>query len=275
MDQSVVCPASVERSASEKEFVMGQLSRTLKSWVWLLLWVGLAVQFANAQSGRYPPADDAWDGTSYRALVQRVETEGLPLPTLSDSATKPIFERMVNIDNIPLRMGLNQSLSVTIRFQRLDGALQPIHKLVTLYFNEMQNGKPYGQELARLMVYESRVSAALLNLAEPYLSTLPKDKRYQVHVDYLNQVKSGARQLYFGLVQSMIEPHRYSKSDILNIISIALDGLSSYQPIFTNQDRLDLVQKLTQQVSITTDHELKTALARLRDAIEHRGTRTD
>jgi hypothetical protein len=254
---------------------MGQLLKMLKASVWLLLWGGLAVQSANAQSGRYPPADDAWDGTSYRALVQRVETEGLALPTLSDAATKPIFERMVNVDNIPLRMGLNQNLSVTIRFQRLDGALQPIHNLVVLYSSEMQKGKPYGQELARLMVYESKVSAALLNLVEPYLSTLPKDRRYQIHVDYLNQVRSDARQLYFGLVQSMIETHRYSKADILNMIAIALDGLPSYQPILTNPDRLDLARRLTQHISISTDQELKTALTRLRDATEHRRLRTE
>jgi hypothetical protein len=253
---------------------MGQVFKMLKSSVCLLLCGGLAILSANAQSRGYPPADDAWDGTSYRALVQRVETEGLPLPTLSDSATKPIFERMVNVDNIPLRMGLNQNLSVTIRFQRLDGALQPIHKLVVLYFNEIQKGKSYDQELARLMVYESKVSAALLNLIEPYLSTLPKDRRYQIHVDYANQVKDGARQLYFGLVQSVMETRRYSKTDVLKMIAIALDGLPSYQPILTNPDRLDLVQRLTQHISTTTDQELKTALAQLRDAIEHRRPRT-
>ena len=247
---------------------MGQLFKILKSSVWLLVWGALAVQSANAQNGRYPPADEAWDGTSYRALVQRVETEGLPLPTLSNSATKPIFERMVNVDNIPLRMGLNRDLSTTMRFQRLDSALQPIHKLVILYSNETQKGKPYAQELARLMIYESKISAALLDLSEPYLSTLTKDKRYQVHVAYLDEVKSGARQNYSGLVQGMTETRLYSKSDILKMIGAALDGLTSYQPIFTNQDRLNLVQRLTQQISVTTDQELKTALTLLRDAIE-------
>ena len=88
----------------------------------------------------------------------------MPLPTLADAATKPVFERMVNDDNIPLRMGLNRALSVTIRFQRLDSALPAIHKLVVLYSKETQKGKPYASELARLMVYEAKVSAALLDL---------------------------------------------------------------------------------------------------------------
>ena len=117
----------------------------------------------------------------------------------------------------------------------------------------------------------SKVSAALLDLSEPYLSTLAKDRRYQVHVDYHDRMKSGARQTYSGLVQGMTETSRYSKSDILKMIGVALDGLPSYQPILTSQDRLDLVQRLAQQIAITTDQELKAALTRLRDAIERRG----
>jgi hypothetical protein len=254
--------------------LMGQPFRILQSAAWLLLWGALAVHSANAQSGRYPPADEAWDGTSYRALVERVETEGLPLPTLSNAATKPVFERMISVDNIPLRMGSNKALSTTIRFQRLDSALQPMRKLVTLYFNETQKGKPFATELARLTIYEAKISAALLDISEAYLATLANDKRYQVHVTYLDQVKRDARRIYSGLVQGIIDTHLHSKTDILGMIDGALDGLPSYQPIFTNQDRLDLVQRLTQHIATTTDHELKTALTGLRDAIQHRQIRT-
>jgi hypothetical protein len=253
---------------------MGQLCKMLKSSVWLLVWGALAVQSANAQSVRYPPDDEPWDGTTYRALVERVETNSLPLPTLSDAGTKKVFERMVNVDNIPLRMGLNRDLSVTMRFQRLDSALQPIHKLAVLYSNEAQKGKPYGRELARLMVYETKVSAALLDVSEAYLATLATDKRYQVHVDYLAQVKSGARQLYADLVQGMAETGRHSKADILAMIEGALDGLPPHQEIFSSQDRRTLVEKLTKTISATTDQDLKKALTGLRDAIEHRQIRT-
>ena len=87
-------------------------------------------------------------------------------------------------------------------------------------------------------------------------------------------MKSDARQLYSDLVQGMTETRRYSKSDILRMIGGAHDGLPSFLPIFTEQDRLDLVQRLTQQISKTTDQELKKALTELRDAIVHRRART-
>jgi hypothetical protein len=254
---------------------MGQLFRMLRASVWLLVLAGLAVQSADAQNNRYPPADDAWDGTSYRALLERLETEGLALPTMSDAATNKIFERMVSSDNIPLRVGLNPDFSVAIRFQRLDGALQPIHDLVALYSNEIQKGKSYGSELHRLMAYESRITAALLSLSDAYLSTLSKDKRYQVHVDYINRLKRDARQLYLNLVQAIIEPRLRSKSDTLNLITVAFDGLPAYQQVLTSQDRADLLQKLAEPISVATDQELKAPLVQLRDAIENRRSRTE
>jgi len=194
---------------------------------------------------------------------------------LSDTVTNKIFERMVSSDNIPLRVGLNRDLSVAIRFQRLDGALQPIHNLVVLYFNETQKGKSYGRELHRLMAYESKITAALLNLSDAYLSTLAQDKRFQVHVDYISQLKRDARQLYVNLVQAIIEPRLRSKSDTLNLIAVALDGLPSYQQVLTSQDRVNLLQRLTEQISVTTDQELKAPLVQLRDAIENRRSRTE
>jgi hypothetical protein len=72
----------------------------------------------------------------------------------------------------------------------------------------------------------------------------------------------------------MAETRRYSKSDILRMIGGAHDGLPSFQPIFTDQDRQEHVQTLTQQISTTKDQELKKALTELRDAIVHRRART-
>jgi hypothetical protein len=252
---------------------MGQLLKIVTSSAWLLLCVVMAVQPADAQK-RYPSIDDAWDATDYRAVVQRVAKDGLELPTLADPATKPVFDRMVNTDNIPLRMGVNPELAATLRFQKLDGVLQPIHKLVALYATETQKGKPYATELARLMVYECKISGALLEVSEPFLATLTKDARYDARVADLNQIKTGARQIYSGIVQGVTDERLYSKPEILKMISGALADLPSYQLIFTDKDRLELTQKLAQRISTATDQELKDAMTQLRDAIEHRRMRT-
>jgi hypothetical protein len=252
---------------------MGQLIKILTASAWLLLGLVLAAQSASAQK-RYPSIDDAWDGTDYRAVIERVRKDGLELPTLADAATKPVFERMVNTDNIPLRMGLNKQMPVTIRFQKLDSALDPVHKLVVLYSEETKKGKPYAAELARMMIYESKISAAMLNLTEPLISSLDKDSRYQSRLDELQKLKDGARQLYADLVQRMTETRVHSKADILKMVGGALDELAAYQAVFTSQDRQGLTQKLTQQISATTDGELKKAMTELRDAIEHSRVRT-
>jgi hypothetical protein len=252
---------------------MGPAFKALTLSAWLSLGLVMAVQPAAAQN-RYPSIEDKWDGTDYRAVIQRVKKDGLQLPTLADAATKPVFERMVAIDNIPLHMGLNKELSTTIRFQRLDSALDPVHKLVVLYADEAQKGKPYAKELAILRVYEAKISAAMLNLHEPLLATLERNPRYQARVAELEQMKTDARQLYSGLVEGMTDTRLYAKPDILKMAGGALDELAAYQPIFTNEDRQSHVQKLTQQISTTTDQDLKKALTELRDAIQHGRVRT-
>lgn len=243
--------------------------KALMSSAWLLVFAMLAVQPANAQK-RYPSFEEAWDGSDYRALIQRVENDGLLLPTLADASTKLVFERMVHADNIPLRVGLNPKLSATIRFQKLSSALHPVHQLVVLYSSEMQKGQPCAAELARLMLYETKIAGALLDLSEPYLASLEKDKRYQAHVDDLDQMKGAALRLYSELVQRMTETSVHPKPEILAMIRGALEGLRSYDPILTDHHRQDLVRRLTQQISTTTDRELKAAFGELRDAIKNR-----
>jgi hypothetical protein len=254
---------------------MRHLFKIMMSSVWLVVSAVLAVQSASAQSGvEYPPADDPWDSTHYATLVDRVESNGLPLPTLSAAATKPVFERIVNPNNIPMRVGLNKELSVTLRFQKLDNARMPLHKLFILYLNETHKGKPYSAELARVMVYDAKATGALLSLGEPFLSTLEKGKSYDAQVANIDQIKSDGRELYASLVQSMTETQLYSKADMLKMIEGALNELPPYHAIFTEQNRHDLTQKLTKQISVTTDQQLKTGLTELRDAIEHRRVRT-
>jgi hypothetical protein len=54
------------------------------------------------------------------------------------------------------------------------------------------------------------------------------------------------------------------------MIGAAVAALPSYHPILTDQDRQDLVQKLTRQIPMTADQQLKTAMTELRDMLQHR-----
>lgn len=252
---------------------MGKLLKLLMSSTWLLIGIALIVQSANAQK-RYPSIDDAWDATDYRALVERVETGSLDLPRLSGGDTKSVFERMVAADNIPLRVGQNEKLSATVRYQKLQPVLKPLHQLITLYLSEAQKGKPYATELAMLKVYETKASSTLLNIHKPYLATFEQDERYHVHVGLLDKMKDSARELYSELLQSMTETNLYSRSDILVMVEGAINALPAYHPIFTDQDRKDHTNSLAKQISATNDQQLKTALTELHDAIKNGRIRT-
>lgn len=247
---------------------MTQLFRTLMSPVCLFLCLFLAAQAANAQK-RYPAFEDAWDATDYRAVVQRIEDDGLALPTLAGEDTKPVFERMVAADNIPIIMGQNEELAITVRYQKLRPLLKPLHQIIDFYSNEAKNGKPYSTELARLKVYETKAAGTLLDLGDPFLATLKMDPRYKTHVALMDEMKNGARDLYTGLVTSMGDTSLYSKSDILVMIEGALSAIPSYHPVFTDENRQTLTKALSQQIDATSDQELKAGLTELHDAIKH------
>ncbi|NJM35561.1 MAG: hypothetical protein HC850_13645 [Rhodomicrobium sp.] len=248
---------------------MGKPFRILTSIALLFLCAVLAAHPAGAQK-RYPPIEEAWDATDYRALVQRIENDGLDLPTLSSGSTKPVFERMVHSDNIPLRMGLNKDLAITIRYQRLEPLLQPLHKLIAIYAKEAEKGKPYATELARLKVYASKAGSALLEIIDPFLATLPKDRRYPAIAAEFDKTKNKVRDIYSELVESMAETKRYSKSDILAMAGGAINALPAYQTILADPDRQKLMKSLSQQIAAAGDPQVKTVLTELRDAIEHK-----
>ncbi|MBX2805713.1 MAG: hypothetical protein KTR19_07065 [Hyphomicrobiales bacterium] len=233
--------------------------------------MALITQSANAQK-RYPNYEDPWDATDYRALVERVEGDGLELPTLAGN--QEVFLRLVASDNIPLHMGQNPDLAITVRYQKLQPILKPLHQLIDMYSNGAQEGKNYASELARLMVYESKAAGALLEIGDPFLETLKMDPRYQTHVALHKQSQDNARDVYSSLVEKMADTDRYSKADILFMADGAINALPSYHPIFTDADRKKLTEMLAKQISATSDQEVKTALTELQDSIKNGRIRT-
>ena len=58
---------------------------------------------AQAQSA-YPPTNRPWNPGDYRALQASIKSGKAKLPSLSDPATKAVFERMIAKDNTPLHV---------------------------------------------------------------------------------------------------------------------------------------------------------------------------
>lgn len=234
----------------------------------LLLCFFAALTPASAEK-RYPAFEDPWDATDYRALVQRIENNGLELPTLSNGETKPVFERMVDPNNIPQRMGKNKNLDITIRFQRLDPLLKPLQQLIVFYSVEIEKGKPYAKELTKIKICTLNASAAWLDILDPFVESLPKNKSYNAVVEDLNKAKINARELYLDVLKSVAMTNIYSKAEALEMTKSALDALPPYLSILTDEDKVGFVRMLSQQISTTNDPHLKTALTELRDAIKH------
>src|SRR5262245_50215251 len=97
----------------------------------VLLPVLLAVQPALAQKPVYPATDRAWSSADYRDLNELIKSGKAPLPALADPVGRPVFERMVNLQN--LEIGRTKSLPIGTRLQEVLGMVDGIRMLLVAY----------------------------------------------------------------------------------------------------------------------------------------------
>lgn len=240
---------------------------------WPLIWTllaGLALQPAYGQdrgASPYPPADRPWNSADYRALMDMVRSGQAPLPTLADPSGKAVFERMVNVENTALWMARKQELSAGVRMQEMAATLESVNALLMAYLSEAQKGKPYDREMAKLMIYVFTLTGMSIGVADEFMATMPKDDRYETRMAGLRQMQQGSRTVLAGMVQSIAETRFYSKASTLELVGSVVTHLPSFQRILTDQDRQDHLRRIGQQLGMTTDREVKSALMAMRDAI--------
>ena len=239
---------------------------------WPLIWTllaALALQPAYGQNrgSGYPPADRPWNSTDYRGLMDIVRSGQAPLPTLADPSGKPVFERMISVQNTALWAARKQEMSAGVRLQEIAATLEAVNALLMAYLSEAQKGKPYDREMAKLMVYVFTLTGTSIGVADEFIATMPKDAKYETRMAGLRQMQQGHRTVLAGMVQSIAETQFYSKASTLDMVGSVVTHLPSFQRILTDQDRQDHLRRIGQQLGMTTDREVKSALMAMRDAI--------
>jgi hypothetical protein len=225
----------------------------------------VAVPAAFAQTPAVPALDRAWGAAEYRDLNELIKSGKAPLPTLTDPATRPVFERVVNLRN--LDVAANKSLPVGARLQEMLGVLDGTRTLLVAYVTQAQAGKPHERELAKMQVFMLAVATASLNVANEFLPTIPKDDRYQTRMAGFEQMRQGFRTMVGGVVQSVAETTFYSKESTIELVQGIIAYLPSMQQVLSDQDRQDYAKRIGDQLAATTDPDLKAALGRLQAAL--------
>jgi hypothetical protein len=201
----------------------------------------LVAQAELAQKPVYPASDRAWNAADYRDLNELIKSGKAPLPTLADPVSRPVFERLVNLQN--LEIARSKSLPIGSRLQEILGMFDVTRTLVAGYIAEAQKGKPYERELAKVQVYLLAQSSVILDVVNEFLPTIPKDNKYQARMAGFEKMKQGMRTIMAGVIESTSETGFYSKESTLELVQGIITYLPSMQPVLTDQDRQDFAPR--------------------------------
>ena len=110
-------------------------------------------------------------------------------------------------------------------------------------------------------------STVMLDIANEFIPTIPKDANYQKRMAGFEQMKSGMRTIMSGAIESVGETHFYSKDSTLELVQGIITYLPGLRSVLTDQDRQDFARRVGRQIDAATDVEIKAALARLQTAL--------
>jgi hypothetical protein len=235
-----------------------------------LLLAALLMQPAAAQKpagAPWPPADRPWGSADYSSLVESIKSGRLPLPLLADPTGKPVFERIVSVQNVAHNLLRNKDMAAIVRLQEIMATLGSTEVLLGLYLSEAQKGAPYERELSKLMVHMISLAGNAIGLADEGLMTMPRDSKFAAREQGLLTMRQGARTIFAGVIQGISETHFFSKASTLEMAQGVVTYLPTFHSTLTDADRQEHQRRIGQQIDGTKDTEIKAALVQLRTAM--------
>lgn len=252
---------------------MAYMERHLKAVGWVTLWISLIIPMLGMMSAQtygapgYPPADRPWDATDYQRLRGLIVTGQQPLPTLADKASNAVFKRMISNQNVAQTKSRDKTISAGERMMALVTSLGAVQHMTVLYLKEVNKGKPYERELAKLLVYMLNTAGPSIKLGDEFIASMPRDDKYETRLGGMRQAHNGLAQIFSGAIVSISETHIYSKPSTLELVQASLDNLPAYQRILKTADRQKAIRIVERQLKATSDKDLQAGLTRLRDAL--------
>lgn len=245
----------------------------LKAVRWVFAPLLMAVLFAQPAAAQkpadapWPPVDRSWSSGDYRSLIENVKSGRLPLPLLTDPASKPVFERIVSDDNVANILPWNKQLPATVRLREVMGSLDAVGLLLALYLDETKKGKPHERELAKLMVQMISLAGSSIVLADEGMATMPRDSGFATREYGLQTMRQGARQIFAGVIQSITETHFFSKASMLEMARGVVTNLPSLRSTLTDAERQEHQRRIGQLINDAKDTEIKAALVQMHEAL--------
>jgi hypothetical protein len=213
-----------------------------------------------------PAPSHEWQGADYKTLLDLLQSGAVDLPTLADKDGSEIFARLVDTEN--LRFAQNRTLPLQTRlddFMQMMGAANAITKI---YIAKTGSGENLHRELAHQVGFSLHLTAALLDLVDELLPTIPKDDRHAVRMEGMKKVKSGAELVFRGAAVSLGERKIYTDQDVAHMLAAMSRTLPRMKTAFSDNFRTEASRTLTDRLAEATGEAEKATLRTIIDALK-------
>ncbi len=218
-----------------------------------------------------PAHDRGWGGQDMakggEILTSMAASTPDRLPRFQSAKSGPMFGRIVSPDNADLFR--NRTLPVNARMAQLDPYMGGCAAIFKAYWVAFEKHAVGGRDIIELMNNQLRTSAAALELADEFMSTVPADDpRLEVRRAGVEQMKRGNAMVVAGMVQSLTESGSYSVADRV----VLVDGLTQTLPGMLGRlpagSRQEIVARIASLAHDEALKDLRPAIVNLSSAVD-------
>lgn len=198
---------------------------------------------------KIPDINKPWASADYQRLLEALEkvdsSQANALPRRSGEFTGPIYQRMINQEN--LRALLNIYTPLELRQNEAREVLFRLKELMRLYFDFKAAKQPYAAEALGLMTYSLSQQAVLFTLTTEFWMTLSQtEQRSPVRLKGLSETKAAAAMLTSSSLDYLALTQQFGREELVLYsaeLSKRLPGLFVH---LSNSVRAGLVQRINQ-----------------------------
>jgi len=218
-------------------------------------------------SAGIPAAERPWILEDYKRALKILSQNKIPLPRLDDKYGKAILMRLTSSDLF--KVFQNRNTPVNLRLNACMDFGDTYNSIYKLYGTTLTNDHSYHSEFAALLAFFLKFAAVEAEVVEDFLPTLPKDDRYEVRVQGLNQMFRGAEGMFSAAEASLADTVFYSDSDFSLIIKAMAEILPQVLKHSSENFNSDMKSKLEVDKTRFKDSSDQKTLNQMLDVLNH------
>jgi hypothetical protein len=217
-----------------------------------------------------PSPDRMWTSEDYsqaaRVLKSIAEKDVHELPRYNSRTSGKLFERISSREN--LATILDKNLSLDTRLPLAIGYVDGLKQTLMIYLEPSARGTILDAEMGELMGLMLRWSREVMDLANEFMASLPKDdSNLAVRQEGFARMKNGLVTTFNGAIISLGETNIYRTSVRIRLCGYLEETLPPVIQEFPASVRTEIPLRVKRMQVSESDEQMKKSLADLHQAI--------